>query len=168
MKPLWDKLMAKYADHATALLGDVDCTADESKALCETHGVQGYPTIKYGDPSALEAYEGGRDEASLEKFASELKPMCSPMNIDLCDADKRAQIETLMKMSTSELEAEIVKKDAEFQEAETTFDEEVKKLQETYEGLEKAKTEKLKEIKDSGLGLMKAVKAHKGSSKEEL
>merc|ERR1712106_452437 len=96
----------------------------------------------------------------METFANEnLKPVCSPANIDLCDADKKEKIQTLMKMSTSDLAAEIEKKDAELKEAETTFDEEVKKLQETYEALEKAKTEKQKEIKDSGLGLMKAVKA---------
>merc|ERR1712106_856593 len=122
-----------------------------------------------GDPRALEDYEGGRDYEDMEKFANEnLKPMCSPNNIDLCNADKKQQIEKLMKMSTSELEEEIEKKDAELKEAETTFDEEVKKLRETYEALEKAKTEKQKEIKDSGLGLMKAVKAAKGTSSEEL
>jgi len=165
MKPSWDKLMKKFAGHSSALVGDVDCTADGSKELCEEHGVQGFPSIKWGDPSALEDYEGGRDYEELETFANEnLKPVCSPANIDLCDADKKAKIETLMKMSTSDLEAEIEKKDAELKEAETTFDEEVKKLQETYEGLEKAKTDKQKEIKESGLGLMKAVKAAKVSS----
>jgi len=169
MKPSWDKLMKKFAGHASALVGDVDCTADASKELCETHGVQGFPTIKWGDASALEDYEGGRDYEDLETFANKnLKPMCSPKNVDLCDADKKQQIETLMKMSTSELEAEVEKKETELKEAETHFDEEVKKLQETYEGLEKAKTEKQKEIKESGLGLMKAVKAAKGSSSEEL
>jgi len=169
MKPSWDKLMEKFAGHASALVGDVDCTAEGGKDLCETHGVQGFPSIKYGDPSALEDYEGGRDYEDLETFANEnLKPTCSPTNIDLCDADKKQQIETLMKMSTSELEAEIEKKDAELTEAGTTFDEEVKKLQETYEALEKAKTDKQKEIKESGLGLMKAVKAAKGASSEEL
>jgi len=169
MKPSWDKLMKKFADHASALVGDVDCTAEGAKELCETHGVQGFPTIKWGDPSALEDYEGGRDYEDLETFANEnLKPVCSPKNIDLCDADKKQKIEALMKMSSSELEAEIEKKDAELKEAETTFDEQVKKLQETYEGLEKAKTEKQKEIKESGLGLMKSVLAAKGSSSEEL
>jgi len=165
MKPSWDKLMKKFAGHASALVGDVDCTAEDSKALCETHGVQGFPTIKWGSPDAMEDYEGGRDYEDLETFANEnLKPVCSPANIDLCEPDKKEKIETLMKMSTSDLEAEIEKKDAELKEAETTFDEEVKKLQETYEGLEKAKTDKQKEIKESGLGLMKAVKAAKGSS----
>jgi len=168
MKPAWDKLMKKYADSTTVLVGDVDCTA-EGKPLCEEHGVQGFPTIKWGDPSGLEDYEGGREYAELLEFAEEnLKPLCSPSNIDLCDDDKKKQISDLMAMSLGDLEAEIEKKDAELKEAETTFDEEVQKLQSRYEELEKEKTAKQKEIKDSGLGLMKAVKASKASGKEEL
>merc|ERR1712139_730708 len=138
------------------------------KPLCEEHGVQGFPTIKWGDPSALEDYEGGRDYDELEQFATEnLKPMCSPKNIDLCDDDKKAEIEKFMKMSSEDLEAEIEKKEAESKEAEETFDAEVQKLQERYEQLEKEKTEKQSAVKNSGLGLMKAVKASKGD-KEEL
>merc|ERR1712139_410808 len=116
-KPAWDKLIKKYAGSKTALVADVDCTAD-GKPLCEEHGVQGFPTIKWGDPSALEDYDGGRDYDDLEKFAEEnLKPMCSPKNLDLCDADKKAEIEKFMKMSSADLEAEIEKKEAENKEA---------------------------------------------------
>jgi len=165
MKPAWDKLMAKFAGHKSALVGDVDCTADGAKDLCETHGVQGFPTIKWGEPSAMEDYEGGRDYEDMETFAEEnLKPMCSPANLDLCEPDKKAEIEKFMKMSSADLDAEIEKKDAELKEAETTFDEEVQKLQSRYEKLEKAKAATQKEIKESGLGLMKAVKGAKGSS----
>jgi len=167
MKPAWDKLMKQFEGHASALVGDVDCTAD-GKPLCEEHGVQGFPTIKWGDPSALEDYEGGRDFDDLKTFAEEnLKPMCSPKNLDLCDDAKKTEIEKYMKMSDSDLEAEIEKKEAEAKEAEETFDAEVQKLQEKYEQLEKEKTEKQAAVKASGLGLMKAVKASKGA-KEEL
>jgi len=167
MKPAWDKLMKKYDGHASALVADVDCTSD-GKPLCEEHGVQGFPTIKWGDPSALEDYEGGRDYDDLEKFAEEnLKPMCSPSNLDLCDDEKKASIEKFMKMSSEDLDAEIEKKEAESKEAEETFDAEVQKLQEKYEQLEKEKTEKQAAVKASGLSLMKAVKAAKGD-KEEL
>jgi len=44
-------------------------------------------------------------------------------------------------------------------EAEATFKAEVDKLQKRYEQLNKDKTETVKKIKDSGLGLMKSVKA---------
>jgi len=167
MKPAWDKLTKLYADSKTAGVYDVDCTA-EGKDLCETHGVQGFPTIKYGDPSALEDYEGGRDFDALKTFAEEnLKPMCSPSNIDLCEADKKKQIEELMAMSADALDAKIAEKEKEQKDAEAHFEAEVKKLQETYEGLSKTKDETLKAIKESGLGMMKAVMAA-SKKKEEL
>merc|ERR1719321_2140553 len=163
MKPAWDKLMAEYEGHASVLIADVDCTA-AGKPLCDSNGVQGFPTIMWGDPSALEDYEGGRDFDELKEFAAEhLKPLCSPKNIDLCDDDKKKQIKELMAMSAADLEAAIEKKEAESKEAEETFDAEVQKLQERYEKLEKEKTEKQKAVKESGLGLMKAVKAGRGA-----
>merc|ERR1719424_2572025 len=113
MKPSWDKLMKAYADNKEALVGDVDCTA-AGKDLCETHGVQGFPTIKYGDPADLQDYDGGRDFKALKTFAKEtLKPVCSPTNIDLCDAEKKAAIEALMKKSDEDLETEIAAKEKE-------------------------------------------------------
>merc|ERR1712037_570372 len=139
------------------------------KPLCEEHGVEGFPTIKWGDPSALEDYEGGRDFKDLEKFAKEnLKPLCSPSNIDLCDGEKKAQIESYMKMSAADLDAQIDTKEAEFKEAAEHFDAEVAKLQATYEKLEKERSDKLAEVKNAGLGLMKAVKAFNNGPKEEL
>jgi len=167
MKPAWDKLAKLYADSKTAGVFDVDCTAG-GKDLCETHGVQGFPSIKFGDPSALEDYEGGRDYDALEKFAEEnLKPMCSPSNIDLCEADKKKQIEELMAMGADALDAKIAEKEKEQKDAEAHFDAEVKKLQETYEGLSKTKDETIKAVKESGLGMMKAVMAA-NKKKEEL
>merc|ERR1711924_418372 len=129
------------------------------------HGDEGFPTIKWGDPSALEDYDGGREYSDLESFAKEnLKPLCSPANLDLCDADKKAQIQKYQAMSDSELASSIEKIEAEMKEVSETFDKEVEKLQATYEALEKTKPEKTKELKDSGLGLMKAVHANKGKS----
>merc|ERR1712182_173947 len=93
MKPAWDKLMTEYSSSKTALVADVDCTA-AGKPLCDSNGVRGYPTIKYGDPSNLEDYKGGRSLKALQDFAKEnLKPVCSPANLDLCDGDKKTQIE---------------------------------------------------------------------------
>jgi len=75
MKPDWDKLMAAFADSESALIADVDCTA-AGKPLCDANDVKGYPTLKWGDPSNLEDYKGGRDYASLEKFAQENSNLC--------------------------------------------------------------------------------------------
>mmetsp|Transcript_9233 Transcript_9233/g.10671 ORF Transcript_9233/g.10671 Transcript_9233/m.10671 type:complete len:168 (+) Transcript_9233:219-722(+) len=167
MKPAWDALMAEYKDHATVLIADVDCTA-AGKALCETHGVRGYPTIKYGDPSNLEDYKGGRSEKDLKDFAKTLKPMCSPANIDLCEGDQKKQIEELMALSATDLDAKIAEKEKLLKDAEETFNTELEKLQKAYEGLQKDKEAIEAEVKDSGLGLMKAVKAAAGKSHGEL
>ena len=171
MKPDWDKLMGEFDGHATAMVGDVDCTA-AGKPLCDNNGVQGFPTIKHGDPNALEDYQGGRSYDDLKKFADEnLKASCSPSNIDLCDDDKKAEIEKLNAMSDDDLTSAIEGKEAEQKDAEKTFEDEVAKLQATYEKLTKDKEASIAAVKESGLGLMKAVKAHKakaGDDKSEL
>jgi len=151
--------MTEYKGNKDVLIGDCDCTAD-GKSLCEEVGVQGYPTIKYGDPSALEDYQGGRDFDSLKKHAeTKLKPSCSPTNLHLCDDAKKAEIEKLQAMSAADLEKEISGKEAEISEAEKTFKSEVEKLQAAYKKLQQTKEDTIKNVKDSGLGLMKAVKA---------
>lgn len=171
MKPDWDKLTADFADSPTAGVFDVDCTAD-GKDLCETHGVRGYPTIKYGDPSDLQDYQGGRDYDSLKKFADEnLKPMCSPTNIDLCDDEKKAEIKKYQDMDGAALETAIKAEEKKLDDAEQFFKDEVQKLQETYEKLTKDKDNTIAEVKASGLGLMKAVKSaadKAAKAKEEL
>jgi len=160
MKPAWDKLMKQFEGSATALVADVDCTA-AGKPLCDANGVQGFPTIKYGDPSNLEKYEGGRDFDTLKSFAdANLKPMCSPANIDLCDEEQSVAIEGLMAMSLDDLKAEIKKGDEGIDNAEKTFKTELAKLQARYQELMAEKDETIQGIKDSGLGLKKAVLAH--------
>jgi len=168
MKPDWDKLMAEFKDSKTALVGDADCTAD-GKPLCDQVGVRGYPTIKHGDPNNLEDYKGGRDFDSLKKFAEEnLGPTCGPANLDLCDADKKAEIEKFSKMSAADLEASIKEKTEAAEKIETDFKEFVDGLQKSYTAANEKKEKDVEEIKNSGLGLMKAVAAHSKASKSEL
>jgi len=159
MKPDWDKLIADYEGNPQALVADVDCTT-EGKALCETHGVRGYPSIKYGDPSDLQDYQGGRDYDALKKFAEEnLKPVCSPANIDLCDDEKKAQIKKYQDMDGAALDGAITAEEKKLEDAEEKFKNEVQKLQDTYQKLMEEKDATQAEVKASGLGLMKSVKA---------
>merc|ERR1712216_77940 len=69
MKPAWDQLMEEFKDSKSAVVADVDCTVHQD--LCGKHGVQGYPTIKYGDPNNMEDYQGGRSYEDLSAFAKE-------------------------------------------------------------------------------------------------
>jgi len=158
MKPAWDQLMQDYDGAEGALVADVDCEG-EGKDLCEQHNVEGFPTIKWGDPSAMEDYEGEREYEDMNKFAEEnLKPSCSPANIDLCDEDKKAQIQKFQAMDEAVLLAEIEKVESEIKQASTDFDAEVEKLQAKYEEFEKEKEKKMKELKSNAdLPMMKAV-----------
>ncbi|CAE8585683.1 unnamed protein product, partial [Polarella glacialis] len=164
LKPAWDTLMAEYAGSKSVLVADVDCT-EEGKELCEANGVEGFPTLKWGDASALEDYEGGRELDELQAFAKEnLKPMCSVANIDLCDADKKKQIQELQALGAEELATKIASLETELKEAQAAFDTEVEALQAKYEALEKEKADASAAVKGKGLSLMKAVHASRGKS----
>merc|ERR1719269_19690 len=87
MKPAWDKLGTAYENHGAVLIGDVDCTADGGKPVCDTKGVQGFPTIKYytSEKPDGEKYQGGRDFDSLDKFVKEnLMAKCDPKTKENC------------------------------------------------------------------------------------
>merc|ERR1712048_984342 len=157
---------AEFKDSKTALVADVDCTAG-GKSLCDSVGVRGYPTIKYGDPNNLEDYKGGRSFDALKKFAEEnLGPTCGPNNLDLCDDEKKALIEKYSAMSLADLDAAITEADEKVTKAEADFKTFVDGLQKQYESESKKKDDLIASIKSSGLGFMKAVKAAK--KKEEL
>ena len=52
-------------------MAEADCTTDEGRALCEEVGVQGYPSLKYGNPTDLDNYEGSRSLDDLQAFTEE-------------------------------------------------------------------------------------------------
>lgn len=104
MKPAWDKLMAEF----DGSVFDVDCTA-AGQSLCTKQGVRGYPTIKYGEPGDLKDYNGGRDFASLKKFAeANLGPSCGPADLELCDDATKTKLEKYMGWPKDKLEKKIV------------------------------------------------------------
>jgi len=167
MKPDWDKLMEEYKESKTVLIADVDCTTS-GKDLCNDHGVRGYPTIKFGDPNNLEDYKGGRTLSDFKKHADEnLGPSCGPDNLDLCDDAKKASIEKFNAMSVADLDTFIDDSSKKMETAEADFKKFVEGLQSQYEEQNKAKDKTVEDIKNSGLGFAKAVKASK-KSKEEL
>jgi hypothetical protein len=167
MKPDWDKLMAEFKDSADRLIADVDCTTG-GKDLCNQVGVRGYPTIKYGDPNDLQDYKGGRDFASLKKFAEELGPQCGPANLDLCDAEKKKQIEAFQALSAADREKKIKEDEKKMEKLEADFKTFVDGLQKSYTEASEKKEKDVEAIKGSGLGLLKAVHAHAKKSKSEL
>eukprot|EP00658_Telonema_sp_P-2_P031400 TRINITY_DN234_c0_g1_i2.p1 TRINITY_DN234_c0_g1~~TRINITY_DN234_c0_g1_i2.p1 ORF type:complete len:212 (+),score=76.47 TRINITY_DN234_c0_g1_i2:128-763(+) len=160
MAPAWNTLMDEFKDSKTALVAECDCTVHQD--LCSKHGVQGYPTIKYGDPNNLEDYQGGRDLDAFKAFATEsLGPSCGPTNLDLCSAEQKASIEEAMALDTEALKTKIAQGEQTIEDAESTFKAEVEKLQAKYEQLTKDKEETIAKTKKSGLGMLKSVLASK-------
>jgi len=167
MKPDWDKLMAAFKDHASTLIADVDCTTG-GKSLCEQVGVRGYPTIKHGDPNDLQDFKGGRDFAALKTFADGLGPQCGPANLDLCDAEKKKQIDEFMALGKEKREEMIKAKEAEITKLEADFKAFVDGLQKQYTDANEKKDKDIEAVKTSGLGLLKSVQAHATKAKSEL
>mmetsp|Transcript_46902 Transcript_46902/g.111677 ORF Transcript_46902/g.111677 Transcript_46902/m.111677 type:complete len:169 (+) Transcript_46902:233-739(+) len=156
MKPDWDKLIAQFKDNKDTLIADVDCTTG-GKSLCEEVGVRGYPTIKYGDPSDLQDYKGGRDLSSLKKFAEGLGPQCSPANLDLCDDAKKKKIAEYLALSSAERSKMIKEQTEKMEKLESDFKSFVDGLQKSYKEASDKKDKDVEEIKNSGLGLLKSV-----------
>mmetsp|Transcript_27654 Transcript_27654/g.86089 ORF Transcript_27654/g.86089 Transcript_27654/m.86089 type:complete len:131 (+) Transcript_27654:283-675(+) len=99
--------MEEFKDAPTSLVADVDCDGT-GKDLCQKHQVQGYPTVKYGDPDDLQDYKGGRSFDDLKKFAEEnLGPSCGPKHLDLCDEAVKEKYQKFMTMSVGKLEGKI-------------------------------------------------------------
>jgi len=164
MKPDWDKLMKEFQDSPTILIGDVDCTA-KGKAKCEEVGVRGYPTIKYGDPNDLQDYKGGRSFADLKKFADNLRPACSPANMEHCDEQGKKLIEQLKALSKAERDAKIKEKDDKIAQLEADFKVYVEKLNAEHQEETEKKEKSINEIKRSGLSLLKSVHAFEKKNK---
>jgi len=177
--------MTEFKDSSTALIGDVDCTAD-GKTLCEEIGVSGYPTIKHGDPSDLQDYQGGRTLDDLRSFATaNLGPQCGPKYLDLCDDEKKAEIAKYSAMSATDLTAfvqagkdKMEKLEGDFKEFVDGLDKQMKevaadekdalleRLRAEYKEKNDKKDADVAEVKASGLGLAKAVSAFTASKSE--
>lgn len=157
MKPAWDTLMSDFEGSDSVLVADVDCIGD-GKELCNEVGVQGFPTIKFGNPGNLEDYKGGRDVDSLKKFASDLKPACDIETLENCSDDQKETVEHLKATSVEDLKAKVKEEAKDRKSAETEFENAVKKLQANYQTLVSGKEKSLADIKAKyNVGMVKAV-----------
>lgn len=159
----WEKLAADFENNANGLVAEVDCTTEEAQDLCQHVGVQGFPTIKFGDPADLEDYNGGRSYEELSAFATEnLKPICSPTTVENCDDEMKQKIATLMEMSAEEIMAATTGVEEKMLAAEEELEKAIEGLQATYEGLMANFDETIKTLKvESGYGLLRSVLATK-------
>jgi len=168
MKPAWDSLMSEYESHETILVADVDCI-NSGKELCTTHGVKGFPTVKWGAPSALEDYKGGRDASSLQKFTSDLGPQCDVDTLKNCSEEQTQLIKELKENTEEKLAEKISAYNTEKDTIENTFKEQVATLQSTYTQLSEAKDIELELLNNMvNIGIIQSVLDHKLSATTEL
>jgi len=157
MKPDWDSLASTFEDSKKVLIADVDCTTG-GKPLCEKYGVRGYPTIKYFNPPDEEGedYKGGRDLASLKKFAStELGPGCSVDAMENCDDKQKAELEKYIAMPAEERASKLEELKKTMSEADDAHQALLKELQATF----KESQEKLEKLKEDSAPQIKLLKA---------
>merc|ERR1719499_1267573 len=156
--------MEEYAGNPTTLITKVDCTAD-GQSLCQKHGVSGYPTLKYGDPNDLQKYEGGRDDAALKEFVAEnLGPTCGPLNREECDEAQLKRLEKFEALTDEQLNKFISKREKELSNSAGDLEALKEKCQRKIARAEKKDKKLQSKIKKSGLGMAKAVKAHKAKA----
>jgi len=163
MKPQWDTLIKEYKDHPTVVVADVDCTG-AGKSLCDEHGVQGFPTLKWGDPDDLQEYNGPRDLVALRIFAKDMKPQCSPTKRDTCTPEKIKQMDEFVALGPEKRAAIIKEKTDQIEALEEKNKAFLKELQQKYtEGNAKKEADiealNLKEL--SWLKVIKALAAKK-------
>ena len=113
MKPDWDKLMAEYADSSSVVIGDVDCTSDGGKDVCNDAGVKGYPTIKYFTAETGEegeSYQGARSFEALKSIEDEeLAKGCVLDNPESCDEKETAYVEKMKAKDADAVKKELTR-----------------------------------------------------------
>jgi hypothetical protein len=89
-----------------------------------------------------------------------LVPTCSPKNLDLCDAEQKAQIEAIMAMTIEDLDKEVKEFEAAIQNAEEIFDGSTDFLEEEYNTMTRKNAQTKKEVKAStNIAILKAVQS---------
>ena len=166
LKPAWDALIEEYQTDPHVLIGACDCTAG-CQSLCRDMEIQGYPTLRFGDPAALEDYTGPRDAASLSAHAKTLKPPCALDKPELCDDEQMAELEHLLALAPEDLRARVEQAASEFAALEAQHKVAVHELQQEYLKLQAAKTAEERRMART-LALVKVVEARRAQAHEEL
>ena len=137
---MWDE----FAEQTNVLVAKVDCTVH--KELCQTHSVQGYPTLKYSNGFGWNKYESKRDLESFLNFAEDnLQDGCLD-DKNLCSEEEAKELEEYKTLSTDDIHKRLDNNQEEVDVAEKLFKEHVQQLQKKYEVLQKEKSDRLAEL----------------------
>ncbi|CAK0852170.1 unnamed protein product [Prorocentrum cordatum] len=138
LRPEWSRLAADF---------NVDCTGG-GKPLCERHNVTGYPQLLWGRAPELEVYAGGRDYASLKRFADgNLGSSCGPGDLGLCSQGRRALLEKFMRLSPEQLDGKIGVAERQLKRAEYAWITMEHNMSEKLKRAERRRDKKIQQIK---------------------
>jgi len=169
MAPAWEKLAKEFSANEV-LIGNVDCTA-HGKSLCDSNGIQGFPTIKYYDgfDDDGENYEGRREFDDMKSFVeSSLNDAgCSPTNMEDCNDDMKSKMKEANSLSLEGLQARIDNIKKTIQTATETHESLLKKLQSQYEASAKS-LEEVKTTTKVDTKVLNMIMHAKKKSKDEL
>jgi len=156
LAPKWTDMASELVGNPTVLVGEIDC--DDENDLCEDHDIEGFPTIKWGSPDALSDYNLDMETEEMVKFVKNMKPQCSIANIDLCDDEKKALIESLSALSFEEINEKVMDVEKQVKAMEDDFETGLESIEGDYERLDKEHQYTLKKLKDTGnIALAKSV-----------
>ncbi len=164
MKPDWEKLAETYESSESVVIASVDCTSDDSKALCKD--VKGFPTLKTFWGQLETPYTGGRNYEALKQHVDELKPPCTPGFLESCTDQEKEAIEKLLGTGIEELTSQITALNDALTEAENAHDALLKNLQEQYKS-SNTNLEQLKSNTQPKLQMMKGVLSSLTSPKKD-
>ncbi|KAG7368156.1 thioredoxin [Nitzschia inconspicua] len=157
----WDKLTDEWQGHEVGLVAEVDCTDTQKgggKKLCDHLGIESFPTLKYGDPSNLWEYNGGRSFEEMNDFAKKnLIPLCSIENFEICDPETKLLLKRLAEMDKSELKELIKEEEKKLEDAEKEYKNKVDELTIQYEIAEKIRRNAINKVLNGHLGTMRQV-----------
>jgi len=108
MAPDWEKLGDAFEASSSVVIGNVDCTLDDNKALCEKYEVRGYPTLKTFEGGVAKDYEGSRDYDGLETFVKEtLEVLCQVATPAECSEKEAAFIAKVQGKTAAETQTQL-------------------------------------------------------------
>jgi ElaB/YqjD/DUF883 family membrane-anchored ribosome-binding protein len=150
MAPDWEKLAKDWEKHVIGMVAEIDCTDPESEGICQEMNVEGFPTLLYGDPSAPEEYQGGRDYETLSAFAKTFldRLVCGVSKTDNCSDEEKSKIAKVTAMTKEKLldAADSVQK--QIKVAQNELDDFIEEINVKYEAMTKKFSESVESIKE--------------------
>lgn len=131
--PDFQSLAREYRNEEEILFGKVNCNGN-SKELCTSVGVSGYPSVYYGNPHALKRFKRGRTlEANLETMKETLELACWPSKPEYCTEEEIELYSQLMERSVDDLGDEVVIEKKKIFDAEQFVSDEKAKMKERFD-----------------------------------